>query len=253
MSPPTICANLKRAGLLDVAERAARRSDLKLVDCIGPGCNPGHIALWGALAHERKTAVEIAALVCRPVEEIAAALRRLPPARPTPVPESGVRAVAPEGNDLSALAALIASAEDRVERLRRLVARVIEEATAVGADLRSLRAALDGASVAASNNARAVSVAHLLRSGDHERVIDGICAEHKIPPERLLMGARDPGTVAARRAAVVAMTERGWSQCRISVLLKIDRFAVLRHQRIAGVRPTRAPQGGRSTVARETA
>lgn len=247
-----IVARLKAAGLLDVAERAAKRVELRLADCIEPGdVTGGHRALWTALAKEKKTPVQIAAIVGFTEAVVAAEL---------PEPESGPRTkkvtpvpaptpFAPPGADLTALVSLIAAAEDRVEKLHRAAARVLEEAQATSEDLRSLRAALDGADVAASNNARAIAVAHLRSSGDMHRVVEKICATHGVPPERLLMGVRDPDTLAARRASVVAMTERRWSQVRIAVLLRIDKFSVLRHQRTAGVKPARKPIGGKKAAA----
>ena len=60
-------------------------------------------ALWRALAHAGKTPAELGALVCRPPSEIIEALRAVPPARPTPAPESGVRAKAVSADDVAAM------------------------------------------------------------------------------------------------------------------------------------------------------
>jgi hypothetical protein len=89
-----VVARLKAAGLLDVAERAAKRAakraELRLADCIVPGeATGGHRALWRELAR-RTTPDRVSEIVGFPV----AAVRRemVPEARPTPAPASAPRA-----------------------------------------------------------------------------------------------------------------------------------------------------------------
>lgn len=81
-----VCARLRAAGLLDVAERAAKRAGLRLVDCIAgpPEVTGGHRALWTVLAMEGKTAREIGGLLGWPEAGVA---RELPTkTRPAPRP-----------------------------------------------------------------------------------------------------------------------------------------------------------------------
>lgn len=89
-----VIARLKAAGLLDVAERAAKREELRLADCIAPGeVTGGHRALWRELARHA-TPDRVAEIVAFP----AAAVRRemIPEARPTPAPASAPREKKPK-------------------------------------------------------------------------------------------------------------------------------------------------------------
>lgn len=99
-----ICERLKRAGLLAVAERAAKRVELRLADCIAPPpeVTGRHRALWAALAREGKSAAEIAVLVGWPVDVI---VRELPRSKRiaavcAPRPAANAKKAAAQARDL---------------------------------------------------------------------------------------------------------------------------------------------------------
>lgn len=92
----SVLARLKTAGLLDAAERAAKRVELRLADCIAPGdVTGGHHVLWLALGKHRSPS-QVAALVGFPEESVLPVFRdAVPEPRPTPAPKSGPRAKRP--------------------------------------------------------------------------------------------------------------------------------------------------------------
>ena len=209
-----IVERLKRAGLLDVAERAAKRVELRLVDCIAgpPEVTGGHRALWSALARE-KTPAQIAALVGWPEAAVAREL----PAPAAPPPDSGPRVIGrakplrsrpprtaepravvtttlPEQTD-----ALIAAIEERVDKLYRSASAMLSEAETARAELDGLRRQLRGVEAVASTSARALAVAHLRAHGDDDGAAVEIAARVGVTPERLLSGSMQRDVCRARR------------------------------------------------------
>lgn len=78
-----VIARLKAANLLDVAERAAKRVELRLADCIAPGeVTGGHRALWRELA-KHKTPDRVAEVVGFPAADVR---REAIMGEPTPPP-----------------------------------------------------------------------------------------------------------------------------------------------------------------------
>lgn len=78
---------LQRAGLLDVVERAAKRSDLLVRHVLTPGeVTGGHRAAWQALRGAGRTAAEIAGLVGFPVAVVAQRLAEEVPGDAAPAP-----------------------------------------------------------------------------------------------------------------------------------------------------------------------
>jgi plasmid maintenance system antidote protein VapI len=239
-SAATICANLRQAGLLDVAERVARRAGLKLADCIAPGRHPGHVALWSALARAGKTPAEIAALVLRQEAEISAVLPGQAPAPwPTPAPESGVRVRGrakpllrpvvqqaplsfPDG-----VLARIALLEGRSLAIADGAARLREEAEANRRDLASLRDLLRGVETSVAASSRDFAIAHLRSHGDGANLAVTIAAARGVSPELLLSGSMQRDVCAARREIAVEFVGRQkMSRAQVARLLNVAQSAV---------------------------
>lgn len=243
LAPPEIVARLKRAGLLPVAERAAKRVDLRLVDCIAgpPEVTGGHRALWSALAREGKAAGQIAVLVGWPEAAVA---RELPAPVPPP-PDSGPRVVGrakplrsraprlaaprsvvtttlPEQTD-----ALIAAIEERIDKLSRGASVLLSEAEKARAELAGLRRQLQGVETVASTSARALAVAHLRAHGDDDGAAVEIAARVGVTPERLLSGSMQRDVCRARREiAEHFAAEKKASFAEIARMLNIGSSAV---------------------------
>lgn len=119
-----ICARLRAAGLLEVAERAAKRIDLRLADCIAepPEVTGGHRALWAALAHAGKSAQEIGALLGWPEAAVAREL----PTRTRPAPRPIKKAPSPRPPPMTASEA--AAHLERYGRAGELVRQMCDAA-----------------------------------------------------------------------------------------------------------------------------
>lgn len=223
-----VVARLKAAGLLEIAERAAKRVELRLRDCItSEEVTGGHRALWAALAGTKKTPAQIAALVGFQEAVVAAVM---------PAPESGPRVrkaaaaalVAPElatPRLPTQVAALLAALEERAQRIGKAGARMVEEATALERDVAAVRAMLNGIETAASTNARAIAVAHLRAHGDTGVAVE-IADRHGVSPELLLSGSMHRSVCAARRDIAVFYSARKMSQAKIARLLHVGQGAI---------------------------
>lgn len=234
-----ICARLRTAGLLDVAERAAKRVNLRLADCIAgpPEVTGGHRALWTALARDGRTARQIGVLLGWPEAAIAQEL----PTKVPPPPDSGPRVIGrakalrpprlaePRAVVAAALPegalALLAAMEERLEKLDRGAERLRSEAVAARRDLTSLRAALGGLDSAASVSARALAVAHLRTHGDTGIAV-AIAAKLGVTPERLMSGSMQRDVCRARREIALAFHAQRHSQAEIGRMLNIGSSAV---------------------------
>jgi len=215
-----VIARLKAAGLLAVAERAAKRVDLRLADCISPGeVTGGHRALWTALATEKKTAGQIAVLVGFPAESVRAEIPAAGGPRVRKVPPPPAPAVAPPMP--TRFAELLGAVSQRVERVAGLLHRADEELAALARDVTALHATADGAEAAASSNARAMAIAHLRAHGDTGEAV-AIAKRHGVAPELLLSGSMHRAVSASRREiAFFFSTEKKLSFGRIGRMLNV--------------------------------
>ncbi len=199
-----IVARLKAAGLLDIAERAAKREELKFAHCIEPGeVTGGHRALWRALAAAGQSNTRIAALLGWPQSEIDREL--VPAPKPTPAPKSGVRRR--DGLTAEDVAAIVEAA---VSPLRE--------------ELRALRATPPPVPVFDAE-------AWLDVRGDLGREVRTIATRAGVQVSELLSKARGKHLTAVRFEIVAFLTNRGLSQPDIGRFLRRDRASIYSAQR----------------------
>jgi hypothetical protein len=264
-----VVQRLQRAGLLQVAERAAKRIELRLADCIAPGeVTGGHVALWKALAKEGQTPGQIADLVGFPATEVTPHLP-VPAPRVTPAPESGPRAKAlplpveamPAGvKNLRALEQRFNAFSRRLQ----LMTRIGERARQLAYDLRAARseiatlrtevAALKG-TVANLTPATILDAAdreaeqHLARFGAAADVVRAEAVHHQIRVHEILNGKPSRGRLAApvnkaRRAIIATLTTDarfGWSQPQIAAVMRMNPSSIYYWQQELGIGAAHLP------------
>jgi hypothetical protein len=235
----TVVARLKRAGVLQTAEAAAKRVELRLGDCLAPGdITGGHVAVWQALFKTGKTAAEIAELVGFDERAIAAELapKRASSAGANTRDVAAIveRAVAPLRAELASLRgsfdAMVAAAA------KRRAAAIVEP---LKAEIKALRKAAENCAVVAVGGGFDAGQ-WLTDRGAFGVQIREICRLHCVTPDELLgrpgrAVRRTARIVKARRAAVVYLTQEGCSQPDIAAILRVDKKSVLQSQAIAGI------------------
>ena len=216
---------LRAAGLLDLAERVARREELQLHHVIAIGGDPtgGHVALWRALAAEGKDAAALSTILGWPAAVIEANLARPKPKLveriPAP-PKSGPRAVRPAPVDVAAVieaavAAAVAPLHGEIATLRKQV------------DLLQQRF-----------DARETDDAHLSRLGAVGDVIRDVASRRGVSLQALLAGRRTDAVTSAKTEIVRILTADDrfrMSQPEIAAALRMDRSSVVYLQVRAGV------------------
>jgi hypothetical protein len=117
-----VIARLKTAGLLEIAERAAARAQLRLADCIAPGeVTGGHRVLWRELARHAGPD-RISEIVGVPLRDLRREIGSLPPAveaLKARSPEARAKAVA---GRLRRLRTSQSNSRSDMQKLRREVA-----------------------------------------------------------------------------------------------------------------------------------
>lgn len=246
----SIVGRLKRAGLLETAERAAARAELRLKDCISIGeVTGGHVALWRALLAAGKTPREVAILVqwreevivreTKPSGAVTPVVVVVPEPRPTPAPKSGVRKTSPkptaprQPKAPPPAAPCLTSAE---------VKAMIEAACV---PLRARIVALEKHLSSFSGDPRggdATAEAHLTRYGQAGNVVRRVAREHNVPLYEMLFGSKSPMMTRARREAIriLTMAPFAMSQTEIANVLRLDRSSVGTAQHATGAVPRRA-------------
>lgn len=241
---PAIVANLTRAGLLDLAERTAKRHELRLRDVISrDDVTGGHIALWRALA-EHKSAAELSAILGWPEPTIAAHVPKVPPAPPSQVrakPLSRAESPAPAVDVAALIEAAVAPLRAEVAELRRLAMEQKAMPAKLAAPATRPRAAPDPVESPEQ---------HLARFGTAGQAVLEAVSRAGVSPADLLSGRRSPGVVHARREAVRVLTEQfRMSQTEVGRILRVDPASVYAAQRKLGVRAAHKVDPARKAAA----
>lgn len=264
LSAAMINTNLKAAGLLQVAERAAKREGLRLVDVVALGpVTSGHQALWRALAREGKSAREIGTILGWSEETIAAALVDVPEAPKSRVRAKALPVAAPLVSTAAhkTLSAQIAALRNRLKRMARMgahVRRLASDLRETRAAVSALQARLEAATGALGDCAAEAKLdQHLAQFGAAGSVVRDVVAQYGVPL-REIFGNGAPGKPpAAVVRARVEITRRltgpefGWSQPMIGRLLRTNKSTAMRYQHLAGIEaahPCNWRQGGKAAA-----
>jgi len=237
-----VIARLKEAGLLDIAERVAKREGLKLAACIAPGEITGaHVALWVVLC-KHASPRRVADLVAFPEEGVLAALREaLPQARLAPPPASGARPTAPDVG--AQIEAAVAPLRRRVEELEAKLASAHEDTARREQEIADLACQLktvmkkrrDPKVPMQAPTALTVDE-HLARFGDAAAAVREAAARSGVPLEHLLTGRSTSAAVRAKNEIVRVLTRRfAMSQPEIGNVLRMDPSSIRAIQRRTGV------------------
>lgn len=236
-----VVARLKEAGLLDIAERVAKREGLKLADCIAPGDITGaHTALWLVLC-KHTSPVRVAEIVAFPEEGVFGALReagaqlqRSGPAlakAPAPVLDVGAQIEAA----LAPLRRRVDELESKLVVAQENAARREQEA----ADLsRKLKAFAKEKKTEERAECALVVDEHLARFGLAANVVREAAARAGSPLDELLSGRSSPAAMRAKGEIVRVLTrDFGMSQPEIGAVLRLNHTSVRAIQRRTGVLP----------------
>lgn len=254
-----IVARLKAADLFTLAERTAKRAELRLADCISFGdVTGGHVALWRALA-KVVPVVRVAAILGWQADTIARELR-VPEARPTPAPVSEVRVKAkPVVKATPKPAAATKTAPRKTPHQRRTVVSTLQVADVqkmiddVVAPLRARIIDLESIAERVPSRARsaptkeAAARARLAMYGASGDVAMSVAKEYGVPLALLLSKKRTAMIVRVRTEVIRRLTGPGFemSQPEIGMVLGVHSSSVKKTQTKIGAKPARGPAGRR--------
>jgi len=252
-----IVARLRAADLFTLAERTAKRAELRLKDCIAFGeVTGGHLALWRALA-KVVPVPRVASILGWQADTIARELR-IPEARPTPVPVSEVRATAKPLKKTAPKSAAAKPVEKRARRKteneRRRVAPMLQAADVQAmidlavAPLRARIVELESIAERVPSHARsaptkeAAARARLATYGTAGDVAIKVAKEQGVPLALLLSPRRTARIVKARTEVVRQLTGPGFgmSQPEIGMVLGLHASSVKKIQTKIGAKPVRS-------------
>lgn len=253
-----VAKRLMAAGLMPIAERVAAEREIPVAALLGVTgrVSPAQADLFRALSASLLPA-EIAAMLGWGETAVLRALG-LPDARPTPVPESGERAVKPP-EPLPAAKRKPTPLEIKVdgidkrlrnmsrigERVRRLsydLALARKEIEALRSEVAECRATVAAASpTAILDSADREAERHLARFPDAVDIVRAAAVDrgvrvHEILSGKAARGHENKAIGDARRSVIKTLTvEFRWSQPQIAALLRMDPSTIYHWQGALGI------------------